>query len=53
MSKNEIEQFESSVNSEGIEAILEVVASDQEFESSVNSEGIEATTGISGISMFV
>ena len=34
-------QFESSVNSEGIETIKKLTESSDEFESSVNSEGIE------------
>ena len=36
-------RFESSVNSEGIETILQITKICQMFESSVNSEGIETT----------
>ena len=36
------QQFESSVNSEGIEAEGILVTGNYKFESSVNSEGIEA-----------
>ena len=35
-------EFESSVNSEGIEAKLQSIWGKNRFESSVNSEGIEA-----------
>ena len=36
-------EFESSVNSEGIETLIEAINNNSLFESSVNSEGIETT----------